>query len=75
MNAVVSVCVADITSMRVDAVYGYPKDEPARAAVAAIRDFLQDTPPIKEIILVCFSEDFAETYREALKPLQEGHSR
>ena len=56
-------------------VYGYPKNEAARVAVAAIRDFLQNAPPIKEIILVCFSEDSAGAYLKALKPLQERHSR
>ena len=56
-------------------VYGYPKDDAARVAVAAIRNFLQSAPPIKTIILVCFSEDSAEAYRKALKTLQEQPSQ
>ena len=40
----------------VKAMYGYPKDEAAKIAVAAIRIFLAAYQQIEEVRLVCFSE-------------------
>ena len=47
-------------------VYGYPKDEAAKIAVAAIRTFLAAHPQIEEVRLVCFSEDAAQAHERAL---------
>lgn len=41
-------------------VYGYPKAEAARIAVATVRDFLNETDRIEKVIFVCFD---AENYR------------
>ena len=38
-------------------VYGYPKEEAARVAVAAVLEFVKDHPEIAEVRLVCFSEE------------------
>ncbi|MBD0333065.1 MAG: O-acetyl-ADP-ribose deacetylase [Chitinophagaceae bacterium] len=35
-------------------VYGYPKDEAAKIAVSAVRNFLQTTNKIDRVIFVCF---------------------
>jgi len=48
-------------------VYGYPKDEAAKIAVAAISAFLTAHPQIEEVRLVCFSEDSAQAHERALK--------
>ena len=47
-------------------VYGYPKEEAARIAVDTIKNFLSDHPGLKEVRLICFSEDSAEHHRRAL---------
>ena len=47
-------------------VYGYPKDEAAKIAVAAIRTFLDACPQIMEVRLVCFSEDSVLAHERAL---------
>jgi len=47
-------------------VYGYPKDEAAKIAVAAISTFLTEHPQIEEVRLVCFSEDSAQAHEQAL---------
>lgn len=47
-------------------VYGYPKEQAAAVAVAAIRSFLAEFSQIKEVRLVCFSEESAEFHRRAL---------
>ena len=46
-------------------VYGYPKDEAAKIAVADIRAFLVEHPQIKEVRLVCFSKDSAQAHEQA----------
>ena len=47
-------------------VYGYPKDEAAKIAVAAISAFLAAHPQIEEVRLVCFSEESALAHERAL---------
>jgi len=47
-------------------VYGYPKDDAARIAVAAIRTFLAAHPQLEEVRLVCFSADSAQAHERAL---------
>ena len=47
-------------------VYGYPKDEAAKIAVATIRTFLDAHPQIEEVRLVCFSKDSALAHEEAI---------
>ena len=47
-------------------VYGYPKDEAAKIAVATIGIFLDTHPQIEEVRLVCFSEDSALAHERAL---------
>ena len=49
-------------------VYGYPKDEAAKIAVATISTFLDAHPQIEEVRLVCFSKDSALAHERALKP-------
>jgi O-acetyl-ADP-ribose deacetylase (regulator of RNase III) len=48
-------------------VYGYPKDEAAKIAVATIISFLAEYPQIEEVRLVCFSEESALAHEQALK--------
>jgi O-acetyl-ADP-ribose deacetylase (regulator of RNase III) len=50
-------------------VYGYPKDAAATVAVAAINDFLKQDSSLREVRLVCFSEDSAAAHRAALAAL------
>jgi O-acetyl-ADP-ribose deacetylase (regulator of RNase III) len=47
--------------------YGYPKAEAARIAVSAIADFLSRNDSLREVRLICFSEDSAEAHRVALE--------
>jgi O-acetyl-ADP-ribose deacetylase (regulator of RNase III) len=47
-------------------VYGYPKLEAARAAVAAVRETLPKTPGIKRVIFVCFDKESHAFYKELL---------
>jgi len=47
-------------------VYGYPKGEAAKIAVATIISFLAEHPQIEEIRLVCFSEESALAHEQAL---------
>jgi O-acetyl-ADP-ribose deacetylase (regulator of RNase III) len=48
-------------------VYGYPKEEAARIAVAAVRSFLEAHPQMDEVRLVCFSEDSTQAHERALQ--------
>lgn len=49
-------------------IYGYPKEEAARVAIAAIHDFFRTSPPPpRDVILVAFAEDDAALLRQALQ--------
>lgn len=50
-------------------VYGFPKEQAARVAVRAIRDFLAGHGLPQEVVLVCFSEDSAREHERALGEL------
>jgi len=47
-------------------VYGYPKVEAARVAVAAVRETLPSLPGIRKVIFVCFDDENLELYRQLL---------
>ncbi len=47
-------------------VYGYPKDEAARIAVAAVSESVVGTRVIGEVIFCCFSAGDAKLYRSIL---------
>jgi O-acetyl-ADP-ribose deacetylase (regulator of RNase III) len=38
-------------------VYGFPKDEAARKAVATVTSFLQSAPAIDKVLFVCFDAE------------------
>jgi len=44
-------------------VYGYPKAEAAKIAVAAVRETLSALPGIRKVIFVCFDDENLELYR------------
>jgi O-acetyl-ADP-ribose deacetylase (regulator of RNase III) len=48
-------------------VYGYPKDQAAAVAVAAVRETLQECPGIKRVIFVCFDRENLELYQKILQ--------
>jgi O-acetyl-ADP-ribose deacetylase (regulator of RNase III) len=50
-------------------VYGYPRKEAARIALAAVQEALQETGGIKKVLFVCFDEENYRIYRELLKHL------
>lgn len=49
-------------------VYGYPRDEAAAVAVAAVRAYMDGHPAssVRSVVLCCFSEASAEAHRRAL---------
>lgn len=47
-------------------VYGYPLDEAAGVAIAAVRKELPRHGSIRRVIFCCFDDDAADTYRELL---------
>ncbi len=47
-------------------VYGYPKEEAARIAVATVREFMATDSSLKEIIFCCFSQGDLELYERLL---------
>lgn len=47
-------------------VYGYPKQQAARVAVAAVRAALAEHTGIKEVVFCCFSEDDRAVLQAAL---------
>jgi O-acetyl-ADP-ribose deacetylase len=49
-------------------VYGYPVDQAAHIAVAAVRDFLKERAKPEQVILCCFGEAVTQAYRRALDP-------
>jgi len=48
-------------------VYGYPLDKAALIAVKEVRQFLEKTPSITKVLLVCFDETACQGYQEALR--------
>ena len=49
-------------------IYGFPKDEAARIAVATVRSFLSGTAALDEVVFCCFGPDSAEAHRRAFDP-------
>jgi O-acetyl-ADP-ribose deacetylase (regulator of RNase III) len=47
-------------------IYGYPKPEAARVAVAAVRETLPQTPSIKRVVFVCFDRENYGFYEKLL---------
>lgn len=47
-------------------VYGWPMDDAARVAVAAVRGATTDDDPIEEVRFVLFSDDALEEFAAAL---------
>jgi O-acetyl-ADP-ribose deacetylase (regulator of RNase III) len=47
-------------------VYGFPPDEAAGVAIAAVREELPRHRSIRRVIFCCFDEDTADIYREQL---------
>ncbi|MFZ5774899.1 MAG: O-acetyl-ADP-ribose deacetylase [Thermodesulfobacteriota bacterium] len=47
-------------------VYGYPRQEAARIAVAEIREGLAENVEIERVVLVCFNRDTRDAYLKAL---------
>jgi O-acetyl-ADP-ribose deacetylase len=45
-------------------IYGYPKKEAARIALAAVNEFLENHSGIDQVILVCFDEENERVYRD-----------
>jgi O-acetyl-ADP-ribose deacetylase (regulator of RNase III) len=50
-------------------VYGFPRDEAARIAVASVRAHLAGIDMPERVIFVCFDAATVEAYRAALRPL------
>jgi O-acetyl-ADP-ribose deacetylase (regulator of RNase III) len=48
-------------------VYGYPKEEAARIALAAVEESLPRTPGIRKVIFVCFDQENYRLYAELMK--------
>jgi O-acetyl-ADP-ribose deacetylase (regulator of RNase III) len=44
-------------------VYGYPRDEAAQVAVAAVQGTVDDWPSIERVVFCCFDPGTAELYR------------
>jgi O-acetyl-ADP-ribose deacetylase (regulator of RNase III) len=47
-------------------IYGYPKPDAARLAVAAVRETLPQTPSIKRVVFVCFDRENYSLYEKLL---------
>ncbi|MGF7007370.1 O-acetyl-ADP-ribose deacetylase [Aminobacter sp. BE322] len=54
-------------------VYGYPKDEAANVAVAAVASHMQDTAMPGSVIFCCFDDAAADFHRAALAALGSDH--
>jgi O-acetyl-ADP-ribose deacetylase (regulator of RNase III) len=48
-------------------VYGYPKDKAATVAVETVRQTLEETPGIEQVIFVCFDEENFSLYEGLLR--------
>jgi O-acetyl-ADP-ribose deacetylase (regulator of RNase III) len=53
-------------------IYGFPRDEAARIAVAAVAGHLAEHPMPERVIFVCFDEATLGAYRRALGPMAKG---
>jgi O-acetyl-ADP-ribose deacetylase (regulator of RNase III) len=49
-------------------IYGYPRDEAARVAYAAVRDFLAANSAPEEVVLVFFADADADAFMSAANP-------
>ncbi len=49
-------------------IYGYPKDEAARIAVASVNAFLAQSDAMDQVVFCCFGPDSVEAHRLALIP-------
>lgn len=47
-------------------VYGYPKPEAARVAVAAVKGFGNEAKSVEEVVFVCFDEENFSLYNELI---------
>jgi len=52
-------------------VYGYPKQEAAETAIAAVRSFLETTKYIREVIFVIFDDENYNIYNELMDISQQ----
>jgi O-acetyl-ADP-ribose deacetylase len=50
--------------------YGYPLDRAAETALAEIAGFLPDPPEIERVTMVCFGQEAARAYNQALAALR-----
>lgn len=48
-------------------VYGYPKQEAAKVAIASVMDYLKKNPPIKLVRFVCFDDENYFLYNSLLE--------
>ncbi|GAB2574918.1 O-acetyl-ADP-ribose deacetylase [Spirosoma areae] len=47
-------------------IYGYPKDKAASVALAAVRQFLNESTSIEEVLFVCFNTENYQIYAEVV---------
>lgn len=47
-------------------IFGYPKDEAARIAIATVRAFLTGSDALDQVVFCCFGSDSVEAHRNAL---------
>jgi O-acetyl-ADP-ribose deacetylase (regulator of RNase III) len=47
-------------------IYGYPKDKAALIAVEAVRETLDETPGIGQVVFVCFDEENYKFYEQLI---------
>ena len=61
-NNLVSIAFPSIST----GAYGFPVERAARIAVRETRKFLQDSPLVEQVRLVCFGQDACDIYSRAL---------
>ena len=49
-------------------VYGYPKDQAADVAIAAVRRFLEEPTSVQEVAFVCYDADNLTLYEDRITP-------